>query len=104
MKQEEIDNLIFEPIAEWNSHGNAYQRSQVIINKIPIYWTMCLPFSPFKEPWDNFVCDLIIPDATSLKNGKVVNWYEPEGFGLASFKVLEDAIEFCENYKHSNIL
>jgi hypothetical protein len=74
MSQEEIDSLIFEPIAQWSSHGNAYERSQTTINKIPIYWTACLPFSPFKESWESFVCDIIIPNTTPLNNGTVVKW------------------------------
>jgi hypothetical protein len=104
MTKEEIDSLVFEPFAEWTSHGNRYQRSQATVNNVPIYCTLCVPYSLFKAPWEYYVCDLIIPDTTPLKNGRIVNWYEPDGFGLASFDNPDDAVEFCENYKHKPVL
>lgn len=90
--------LMFEPIAEWTSCGNNHKRSKTMYKNVEIIHDVVYSWNILKRPSDNFSVGLIIPIDTVLSNdGKVVEYYCPDGFGCPDFKTLKDALEFIDN-------
>lgn len=89
--------LTFEPLHQWTSCGNSYERSKTVYKKVEILHTVSYSWNILKRPYDTFCLGLILPMDTVLVNGQMFNYYEPEGFGCPDFSTLKDALEFIDN-------
>jgi hypothetical protein len=100
---ETINNLEFEPINRFMQAGNEIQVCKTNYMGIEILWRTFFPYNIFKDPIDQFSCDLLLPIDTVIENGSI----EKEGFyidadspvGVPVTNTLEAIIKVIQQFK-----
>lgn len=100
--QEIISYLTFVPRNRFSSRGDDIQICETTYLNVIISDRTVFPRNVFRDPFDIYIVDLIVPADSEIENGTVnIDMYTDEGFGYPEFKTLEDAIIFVYNFKHN---
>lgn len=74
-----------------NKHSYTYYKNVYILN------ILIIPFFWGKDIIDEYhLIDCVLKIDTPIKNGRLVTWYESEGYGHPCFDTYEDAQEFID--------
>lgn len=95
------------PLHRWNTFGSETQTAELILpNRVSVIEYTHIPWSIFKTMDIWYVMDLILPadyPNVTLFNGEMTyDYYTDEGYGLPTFKNLDDLYRFNEFYKNSH--
>lgn len=101
--KDEFYKLVFEPLHNYMSSGKNIQICKTNHKDVDIYIRSVFPYNVFKEPYDVFTVDLVLPIQTEVENGCMEVYYHDEGYASPEFKTLVDSIRFINNYKKENI-
>ena len=100
--KEIVSYLTFVPKNRFSSRGDDIQICETTYLNVIISNRTIFPRNIFRDPFDIYIVDLIVPADYKIKNGTVnIDMYTDEGFGYPEFTTIEDAIVFIYNFKHN---
>jgi hypothetical protein len=95
--------LTFEPKNRFTSRGDDIQICETTYLNVRISNMTIFPRNIFRDPFEIYTVDLIVPADTNVENGTInIYMYTNEGFGYPEFKTIEDAILFINTFKNEN--
>jgi hypothetical protein len=95
--------LTFEPRNRFESRGDDIQICETTYLNVIISNRTTFPRNIFRDPFETYTVDLIVPADTKVENGTInIDLYTDEGFGYPEFKSIEDAIIFINAFKNEN--
>lgn len=93
--EEILENVEFEPVSRFQSHGNEIQICKFSYKELDVYERTFIPYNILKHIVTTYSIDLILPIGENVPQG----YYSEEGYGYPEFKEIEDAIKWIDNYK-----
>ena len=101
--KEIVSYLTFVPKNRFSSRGDDIQICETTYLNVIISNRTVFPRNIFRDPFDIYIVDLIVPTDSKIKNGTVnIDMYTDEGYGYPEFKTIEDSIIFINAFKNGS--